>query len=166
MSANTLYDSTENVLKQINKYIDIRMQYLEEKYRAWNVPLNKREYDNLYKKTKEYIISHIWKDLCIYSVWDDNELASIGLLNIYTKAPCHFLIEGRYGLVNGIFTYEKYRRKGYASKIVEMMQNDAKLLGLGHLEMNISEGSSYFFSKFDFYNEHEQEYMKWRSTFI
>ena len=161
MASNSLYDSTEKILKYINKYTDIRIQYLKESYKNYDYSFDDKEYESMTKRIREYIISHVWKDLCIYTIWEGDELASIGFLNIQNKVPHFFIQNGRYGLVNGLFTYEKYRCKGYASKILEMMQKDAKSLGLNCIELNSVEGKSGFYEKFNFYNSDKLEHMEW-----
>lgn len=140
--------------KFVNGFWQLRMELLQE---LMELP-NSVECSLLELATKQYYLSHINQDLFCWGALQENTLAAIGALCLFSRIPYDGNLTGSEGYILSIYTVPAYRKQGCASKILDAIIDYAKTNGVRRLWLSSSVQGRRLYVKRGFtLKEHEME---------
>ncbi len=105
------------------------------------------------ESTSKYFGSHIEKDdLIIWLAVYKDEIVATVELSIYEIMPTLSNMCGKTGYLLNVWTDEKYRRKGFATKLINNTINDAKKAGVDLIHLKATEQGKLVYEKLGFKN--------------
>ncbi len=142
-----------------NELIDIRISYLSEDYGG----LSSEQQTIIKKSLVSYYERHLGKDLFVYTARTDHIISCCFLL--VTEKPANpSFPNGRTGTVLNVYTEPNYRRMGIASKLMRMLIEDARSMGLDFVELKATESGYSVYRKLGF-EDTESKYHAMRVNF-
>ncbi len=136
-------------INDIETLVKMRMTYIR-----YDFPDTSEE--NLTKVTAslpEYFKKHIDKDMFAFAAVEDGTVISGAFLVIFEKPANPVFPTGKVGNVLNVFTLEEYRRKGIASRVMEMLVARAKDMKLDFLELKATADGYPLYKKLGFSEE-------------
>ena len=124
--------ATENDIHFISK---IRLEVLKS---ANNLDTNVNM-DKIFEKTFEYYKNSISKDNITFLVFDNTEFIGCGSICFITLMPTYNNQIGKKAYIMNMYTKEKYRRKGIAKKILELLIEEAKSRKIKQIQLEATE---------------------------
>lgn len=97
--------------------------------------------------TKQYYISHINKDLICWGILQEDRIAAIGSLCLFTRIPYEENVTGLEGYILNIYTSPQFRGHGLANRILEEIIKYAQGAGVKRLWLNSSEHAKELYAK-------------------
>ena len=147
-------------IEYIESLVKMRLAYLIED----NGRLDGRDLKTIQEELPAYFRAHIGKDLHVYAVRDGQSIVSCAFLLVVEKPMSPAFINGRTGIVLNVYTCPKYRRRGYAKKIMEMLLAGAKELGLSVVELKSTEDGYHLYRSMGFDDDcNKYHLMKWEN---
>lgn len=139
--------------------VDLRLAYLTEDHGS----LTDEEAKLISERLPDYYDRHLDKDLFVYICTDGDEILSCVFLLVTEKPANPDFINGKTGTVLNVYTKPEHRHKGYAKKLVEMMLDDSKTMGLDFVELKATEDGYSLYKKAGFKDAvdkyHSMKYM-------
>ncbi len=97
--------------------------------------------------TKQYYLTHINKDLFCWGIFQNEKLAAIGSLCLFTRIPYKENLSGTEGYVLNIYTSPQFRERGFANKILDNIIDYSQKNNIKRLWLNSSEKGEKIYSK-------------------
>ena len=99
---------------------------------------------------KQYYSKHIGLDFYAAFVETDGEIASVAFLAIAEKPANLSWPTGKIGTMLNVLTFPKYRRKRYATSILNELIGEARKQKLSYIELSASESGKPLYHKLGF----------------
>ncbi len=100
---------------------------------------------------KEYYSKHLNLDFFAAFVEDDSgNIVSTAFLVIFEKPANLSWPTGKTGMILNVHTYAKYRKMGYATKVMNLLIQEAKNQDLSYIELSASELGKPLYKKLGF----------------
>lgn len=122
-------------IQDIGTLTDLRIAYLQEDLGN----ITESDLNSIMKSLPSYYEKHLNQDLFVYVARNGDVIVSCAFLLVVEKPMSPAFITGKTGTVLNVYTKPEYRKKGYAKKLMEMMLEDAKALGLSTIELKATE---------------------------
>ena len=122
-------------IKDIDLLTELRITYLQEdlgEIADADLELIKSSLPSYYEK-------HLNNDLLVYVARDGEDIVACAFLLIVEKPMSPSFITGKTGTVLNVYTKPKYRKQGYAKKLMTMMLEGAKVEGVSVIELKATE---------------------------
>lgn len=100
--------------------------------------------------TRQYYLSHINKDLVSWGIFQDEKLVAIGSLCLFTRIPYEENLTGLEGYILNIYTSLQFRKRGFASQILDNIIIYSRKNGIKRLWLNSSEQGKKLYIKHGF----------------
>jgi len=111
---------------EIETLIEFRLAYLEEDTGGLTVG----QRTSLRGQLQTYFEKHLGEDMTAYfAEVDGKPVSTIFLVRLEKPANVHFM-NGKTAYLMNVYTYEEHRYKGYASKILDKLFEDARAEGI------------------------------------
>ena len=121
--------------KDISALCDLRIAYLIEDFGT----ISSENLKILQKTLPKYYKKHLNKDLFIFLTKRDAEIVACAFLLLVEKPASPSFITGKTGTVLNVYTKPKYRKNGYAKKLLTMLLKEAKEKNVSVIELKSTE---------------------------
>ena len=121
--------------KDISALCDLRIAYLIEDFGT----ISSENLKILQKTLPKYYKKHLNKDLFIFVAKRDAEIVACAFLLLVEKPASPSFITGKTGTVLNVYTKPKYRKNGYAKKLLTMLLKEAKEKNVSVIELKSTE---------------------------
>ena len=140
----SIYKAT---IKDIDKLIKLRFDFF--KMEQMNLS---QEYESLISsQLRRYFEKHITKNSFIGIILEEsNEIASAGFLIITEKPASPKFLTGYTGTILNVLTYPKFRRKGYATKIIQRIVEESRQMNISTIDLSATEDGLELYHKLGF----------------
>ncbi len=137
----------------IETHLQMRQDFIREM--MFIIPDANREAFDL--ATRKWMETHLREGRYIgYAAYLDGvSVAAAGML-LYTLPPLPHALDRRVGHILNVFTDEPYRRRGFASRLLEFIKADAKRRGIVRLFLNAAPMGEPIYRKAGFEEQHEK----------
>jgi GNAT superfamily N-acetyltransferase len=143
----------------MNHVVEMRIAYLTE----INDQLSEKETGALLKRLPDYYRRHMEKDFFAYLALEDGKPVSTVYLLIVERPANLSFITGRTGILLNVFTYPEYRKRGLASRLLQMAIEDAKKLNVSNIELQATDMGIPVYEKLGFMHKQSRyTYMEYR----
>ncbi len=131
-------------LSDIDMLVDNRLEFVC----SIRTIANKEEFR---MHTREYLQKHLEDGslLCFIAINDEKIIASC-ILCIYETLPVPSCLSGRTGLLLNVYTLKEYRHQGLAYSLLSQLINEAKLLGVGKIQLDYTDDGYPLYKKIGF----------------
>jgi len=134
-------------IKDIDILIKIRLDFLKEEFPAMAI----EEENRISCQLKNYFPKYLYSgDFVAYIGLVDDNVASTVFMTVQEMPANPSNMTGKSGTVLNVYTYPKYRKNGYASKIMIEIIEEAKRKGLFSLNLNATEMGKSLYEKLGF----------------
>ena len=121
--------------------IKIRMDYLF----AEKGVFSDEEVQDIRKKLEEYFTKYLNKGFIAMIAENENEVLATAFMSIVERPPLIAFSSYLVGTVYNVFTYPEYRGQGIATKVMNELLSEAKLLGVVAVDlMSTEKGKSLY----------------------
>lgn len=141
---------------QIEDAIDLRIKYFHEAYSEFSL----EEENDLRVQIKDYLKEHLNHDCFILVAKEDGKAISTAILNVHTKAPNKRIPKGKIGEIYGVYTLKEYRKRGYATLLIQDLIKLGHELGLAHIELDASSDGLNVYQRCGFLKNDNNQYTK------
>ncbi len=93
----------------------------------------------LKSSTEQYYLSHINKDLLSWGLYREGKIAAVGSLCLFSRIPYQENLSGLEGYILNIYTSEQFRKRGFASEILDTIMEYGKRHNIKRLWLSSSE---------------------------
>jgi predicted GNAT family acetyltransferase len=132
--------------EDINSLIQIRIDFLTD-----GRHLSQNEEFEIKTQLQAYFSKHIPSRTFIGIFAEINRsIVSTAYLAISEKPANASFITGITGTILNVYTYPEFRKKGIATKVVEKIIEEAKLLGVSHLDLQATDNGKTLYEKMGF----------------
>lgn len=121
--------------KDIPSLIGLRIAYLEEDLG----PIDKEDLHAIETALPAYFQNHLNKDLMVYAAREADTIVSCAFLLVVEKPASPAFITGKTGTVMNVYTRPEYRHKGLARKLMTLLVDDAKAMGISVVDLKATE---------------------------
>lgn len=141
-----------------DELVELRIAYLAED----NGALDEGDEAAIRAGLPAYYEAHLGHDLYAYVAREGGQIASCAFLIVVEKPMSPAFLSGRTGIVLNVYTRPEYRRRGYASQVMEALLADAAELGLSVVELKATDDGYPLYLSVGF-SDDESKYhrMKW-----
>lgn len=123
--------------------------------------LGKQPPDEFRRATKDYLCDHInGNSLICYIATHNEHIVSSAIVCIYSVIPKPSNFTGKIGYVFNVYTLQKFRGQGLATKLMKTAIDEAKQLGVGELYLSTTNDGKGIYEKLQFVHLHEEMYLK------
>lgn len=122
-------------LEFCDQLVELRILYLTEDHGT----LTEEETSRISASLPDYYKRHLNSDLFVYVCTNESEIVSCCFLLVTEKPANPDFINGKTGTLLNVYTKPEHRKQGYAKKLLEMMLDDAKSMGLDFVELKSTE---------------------------
>lgn len=133
-------------IKDIEKLIGLRIDFLREEMGN----LSADEETAIRAQLATYFAEQIDRDFIAVLAEADDRIVSTAFLAMSEKPANPVFITGKTGTLLNVFTYPGHRRKGYATKTVCRIIEEAKKLGVSSIDLSASEAGKPLYEKLGF----------------
>lgn len=119
----------------IARLVDLRLEYLSDDYGE----ISKERLSLISNNLPTYFYDHLNKDLIIFVCRDESEIVGCCFLYISEKSSNPSFISGRTGTVLNVYTKPEYRKRGIASKLIQMLLSESAAMKLDFVELKATE---------------------------
>ena len=134
-------------LNDIELLIRLRIDYLTEDRGA----LSQEEEAAIKNQLEIYYTKHIKDNTFIGIIAEiEGEAVSTAYLAISEMPANPAFITGITGTLLNVLTYPKHRRKGIATKVINKIINEAKKVGVSHIDLSSTSDGKYLYEKMGF----------------
>lgn len=106
---------------------------------------------------QSYFPKHINDDFIAVLAEVEGKVVSTAFLVITEKPANLSFITGKTGIILNVFTYKDFRRKGYASKVLQYIIEEARRFNLSYIELSATKNGLPLYKKLGF-TERNSEY--------
>ena len=108
--------------------------------------------------TERYYLSHINKDLLSWGIYQEEKIVAIGSLCLFSRIPYQENLSGSEAYILNIYTSEHFRKRGFASQVLDTIMEYGKQHDIKRLWLSSSEqGKSLYAGKGFVKKENEME---------
>jgi len=134
-------------IDDIELLIRLRIDYLtEDKGKP-----SKDEETAIKTQLKKYFSKHIPNNTFIGVLAEmDGKIVSTAYLAVAEKPANQVFITGVTGTMLNVLTYPEYRRKGIATKVLDKLIEEAKAVGVSHIDLSATDDGKYLYEKIGF----------------
>lgn len=134
-------------MNDINDLIQIRLDFIQ----SGNNFLSEKDRNVIYTQCKEYFEKHIpLADFIAIIGKIDNEIASAAFLVIQERPANLSFMTGITGTLWNVMTYPKYRKKGFATQIIQELTCVARTANASVIDLNATENGKAIYQKLGF----------------
>ena len=127
--------------EDIDLLIKIRMDYLF----AEKGVFSDEEVQDIRKKLEEYFTKYLNKGFIAMIAENENEVLATAFMSMVERPPLIAFSSYLVGTVYNVFTYPEYRGQGIATKVMNELLSEAKLLGVVAVDlMSTEKGKSLY----------------------
>lgn len=127
--------------EDIDLLIKIRMDYLF----AEKGVFSDEEVQDIRKKLEEYFTKYLNKGFIAMIAENENEVLATAFMSMVERPPLIAFSSYLVGTVYNVFTYPQYRGQGIATKVMNELLSEAKLLGVVAVDlMSTEKGKSLY----------------------
>ena len=121
--------------------IKVRMDYLF----AEKGVFSEEEVQDIRKKLEEYFAKYLNKGFIAMIAENENEVLATAFMSMVERPPLIAFSSYLVGTVYNVFTYPEYRGQGIATKVMNELLSEAKLLGVVAVDlMSTEKGKSLY----------------------
>lgn len=106
--------------------------------------------------TKGYYLSKINQDLISWGIFQKGKMVAIGSLCLFRRIPYWENVNGLEGYILNIFTSSQYRKRGYASRILEAIIAYGRKNDIKRLWLHFSEKGKYLYMEKGFIQKNNE----------
>jgi GNAT superfamily N-acetyltransferase len=133
-------------LNDIDLLIRLRIDYLTEDGRT----LSQEDEIAIKKQLKYYFNKHIPSNTFIGVFAEiDGDVVSTAYFAIY-EIPASAPLAGITGTFFNVLTYPEHRRKGIATKVINTIIDEAKVIGVSHINLSATSDGKHLYEKMGF----------------
>ena len=135
--------------RDIENLVEMRKAYLSEDHGG----LACQEIQALENLLPAYFHRHIGEDFIAFIAAEDGEILATVFMVIIEKPANPNFLTGKTGTILNVYTKPQYRRKGFASKLLQMAVQKAKERELSFLELQATREGETLYRKLGFVQE-------------
>lgn len=141
-----------NLRKATVDDVDLLIKIRLDSLKAERGSLAPNEEQAICQQLQEYFPRHITDGQCVAMIAEiDGELACAACLVIMERPASPSFITGKTGTLMSLYTYPQYRRKGLATKVVELLIEKARQAGLPLVELFATKEGKPLYEKMGFF---------------
>lgn len=145
-------------IEDINLLTELRLAYLQEDHGK----LSEDEIGIIRRDLPDYFKRNLNQTLFCYLIRDKQEIAACAFLLVIEKPISPAFITGKTGMVLNVYTDPRYRRRGYARKIMDTLLLEAAEKNLSVVELKSTEDGYQLYKSIGFVDEVSKYHsMKW-----
>ena len=111
-------------VNDIDAFVKNRMEFVAQ-------IKNVSDVDAFERSTKQYLAEYIDSDnVIIFIAIENNQIVASCMACIFNTAPLPSCLSGKTAEILNIYTLGAYRKKGHARKLLEMLLNELKNIGV------------------------------------
>jgi len=133
-------------ISDIDALIRLRLDFLTENRGG----LSKEETKAIVSQLKDYYPRQLNNSFFAYLAEHEGRAISAVYMVLVERPANPDFITGRTATVLNVFTYPEYRRKGIATKLLDMMIGDARTMNISYLELSATEYGKPLYEKLGF----------------
>ena len=133
-------------VNDVEKLIKARFDYFDTE----NFEITSEQYTVIGSNLRQYFTKHLNNDFFAAIVEENNQIVSLAFLTISEKPANPFFITGKTGTFFNVFTYPKFRKRGYATHTLITLIEEAKRQNLSFIELSASESGKSLYQKLGF----------------
>lgn len=119
-------------IDDIDLLIKLRIDFLLDE----KIKFTQQELEDIKLKCRDYFISAYKTDSFICFIAEERgEVISTAFMALTERPPRKALLPYRNGTIYNVLTYENYRRRGIATKIITALMDEAKLMGVKTVDL-------------------------------
>ena len=119
-------------IDDLDLLIKLRIDFLLDE----KIEFTKHELDSIKDKCKDYFFSAYKTNSFIAFVAEEKgEVLSTAFMTFAERPPRKAFVSTRIGTIYNVLTYEKYRRKGIATKLLQILMDEAKAIGVSMIDL-------------------------------
>lgn len=139
-------DDRVKIIVNIDTLVRLRFDYI-----STGVELSSEDEFKLEPKLREYFKEYVpQENFTAYVVEIDGKIVSTAFLIIDERPPGLNNLNGRYGTIMNVFTYPEYRKKGYATALMNSLIIDADNIFVSVLDLYSTKAGKKFYEKLGF----------------
>lgn len=137
---------------------ELRLAYLQEDHGK----MSEDEIGIIRRDLPDYFKRNLNQTLFCYLIRDKQEIAACAFLLVIEKPISPAFITGKTGMVLNVYTDPRYRRRGYARKIMDTLLLEAAEKNLSVVELKSTEDGYQLYKSIGFVDEVSKYHsMKW-----
>ena len=136
----------EASIDDLDQIIKMRLEFITHNQGT----IKTKDIKAMKKQLPGYFTENIGKSIFIFVAKDNEKIVSIAMLNIITKPSNPHFINGKVGEALNVYTKEKYRRQGIASKLITMLLEFSKTKNLDYVELESTNNGCGLYKKMGF----------------
>ncbi len=145
-------------IEDINLLTELRLAYLQEDHGK----MSEDEIGIIRRDLPDYFKRNLNQTLFCYLIRDKQEIAACAFLLVIEKPISPAFITGKTGMVLNVYTDPRYRRRGYARKIMDTLLLEAAEKNLSVVELKSTEDGYQLYKSIGFVDEVSKYHsMKW-----
>lgn len=140
--------------EDLSLLIDTRMAFVESIAKIENPAAFKAA-------TEQYFAAHLNDgSLFSYICVETGKILSSCLLCVYTTVPIPSALSGKSGLLLNVYTVKEHRRKGLAKKLILMLIEEARRMGVSKIMLDYTEDGLPLYQSLGFIKSDDHMEMK------
>ena len=150
-------------IEDIRELTTLRIAYLEED----NGIIDKDVLFSIEANLPDYFIRHLNHDITVYVARNEQEIIACAFLLVVEKPMSSAFITGKTGTVLNVYTRPKYRHRGYARCLMNLLLSDAVDQNLSLIELKATEDGYNLYKSLGFEDVVSKYHsMKWYSDMV
>ena len=142
-------DIRKLTLDDLDLLVKLRIDFLLDE----KIVFTQQELEAIKIKCKDYFISAYKTNSFIAFIAEENgEVLSAAFMTLTERPPRKAFISYRIGTVYNVLTYEKYRRKGIAAKVLTSLLDEAKSIGISTVDLYATPDGEKLYKNLGFWN--------------
>jgi GNAT superfamily N-acetyltransferase len=133
-------------ISDLDALVELRLAYLHEDLGQLSAEVEKK----IITQLKEYVPKYLNSIFTAFVAEADSRIVSTAFMAIADRPANPFMLTGRTALVQNVFTYPEYRRKGIATLILKELIAEAKRLNVSYIELSATADGRPVYKKLGF----------------
>lgn len=130
----------------IDKLVSVRFDYFAAE--GWEISREQREV--IETNLRQYFANYLNTDFFAALVEVDGTIAAVAFLAISAKPANLSFPTGKTGTVLNVLTYPEHRKRGYATRAMQALIDEARRQNLSYIELTASESGKPLYQKLGF----------------
>ncbi len=131
-------------INDVDAFVENRMQFIVSVREVANP-------EQFRQLTREYVQQHIEQDdLIIYIATDGGKIVASCLACVYTTMPVPVCYSGKTAEILNVNTLAEYRKQGIAEKLLTMLIDELKSVGVGRVFLQYTDAGLHLYEKLGF----------------
>lgn len=122
------------VPEDLERYVRVRFDYFAAE--GWTAPEETKEL--MSRRMRSYYIGQLNKSFFAAFAELEDSIVSAAFLTINEMPANIFAPTGKYGTILNVLTYPPYRRKGYATNVLDMLIRKGREEDLSYIQLSAS----------------------------